>query len=156
MVKLIQREIGYLNNLEKRLAHCGRRIQEGRNSSFMESEEHALLWMLEVLEHAARTDCDEAFIYTLARHHPSALDGIPRRPESGPPPPVSEQAAKSKRANDQFETRLRAQRAQRASVNRRLNERVKRQLEASRDLADAKWAAALPDPTVASNLPGNP
>jgi hypothetical protein len=69
MVKLSKTEQSYLTTLERRLKFLSERVKTAVGPPLHRDKEEvkALLWILEVVHHAAATNCQEAFAYTTLR-----------------------------------------------------------------------------------------
>jgi len=78
MVHLNSKEKKCIRQLENRLASLMKRDSSPpeNDSSWHKTERGALLWVLEVLQHAIATNCDEAFAYTRLRQKENEQEKI--------------------------------------------------------------------------------
>jgi len=69
MVELLSKEKRYIATLERRLEYLKHRAETltDKELSWDRQEQKALRWALEVVQHAAATNCEEAFIYNKSR-----------------------------------------------------------------------------------------
>ena len=71
MIELNRQERARIRTLERRLDYLSKRLAttEGRELIYTADERSALLWVLEVVDHALATNCEEAFAYTVLRQN---------------------------------------------------------------------------------------